>query len=161
MDGEKRNQLLESYQSGYARIMDALQQYPREMWEYKPGAEDWSIHEILVHLADAEVIGYIRFCKAIAEPGAPGPGWDQPAWARQLCYQERAIEPRLELFQVLREQTTQILRELPEQQWANTMGHPTRGQITVEDLLVTYAGHVNTHLEQMRDVYQRWKATQR
>ena len=40
--------------------MGALTQFPREMRQWKPAPDQWSIHEVIVHLADSEANGYAR-----------------------------------------------------------------------------------------------------
>lgn len=60
MAPSERHSKIIAYGQAYELLSAALKQFPREMWQYKPGPERWSIHEIMVHLADSEANSYIR-----------------------------------------------------------------------------------------------------
>jgi uncharacterized damage-inducible protein DinB len=54
MNSKERHSKIAAYGAAHDLLMGALKQFPKEMWQYKPGPERWSIHEIIVHLADSE-----------------------------------------------------------------------------------------------------------
>ncbi len=60
MNPAKRTQLLEDYRNGPRLVREALIQLPEQMWKYKPAPNKWSVHEIVIHLADAEVQSHVR-----------------------------------------------------------------------------------------------------
>ena len=70
MNSGMRRQQLESFGRAPALLSVALRQFPKKMWLYKPSADRWSIHEIILHLADSEASGYVRCRRFIAEPGS-------------------------------------------------------------------------------------------
>jgi hypothetical protein len=70
MNQAKRNELIEAYGRGFDLITVALTEIPREMWGFKPNPDQWSVHEILVHMKDGEANGVLRLHKLIAEPGS-------------------------------------------------------------------------------------------
>jgi len=39
------------------------------MWQYRPAPDRWTIHEIVVHIADSEANSYIRCRRCLAEKG--------------------------------------------------------------------------------------------
>ena len=57
---------IESYGQAYERLAAAVRGVPRSMWAYRPDAQDWTIHEILVHLADSEAVSYVRCCRPVS-----------------------------------------------------------------------------------------------
>ena len=65
----ERKTLIDNYAAAHSHLMDALATLPKEMWKYKPSPERWSIHEILVHIADAEMSSAIRLRTFLAMPG--------------------------------------------------------------------------------------------
>ena len=77
MNIEERQQKLAFYGNAYDQLAGALDNYPRDMWDYKPGPERWSIHEILIHIIDSEVNSYVRCRRCIAEPGAAVMAYDE------------------------------------------------------------------------------------
>ncbi len=63
---------------------------------YGPGK--WTVHQILLHLADGEAVLLWRVCRAIAESGSTVEGFDQDAWVARLDYANRPLAPYKELF---------------------------------------------------------------
>jgi hypothetical protein len=71
MEQQERLQKIESYGNAYSVLVEALKQFPPEMWQFRPSLDQWSIHELIVHIADSEANSYIRCRRFIAEPGEP------------------------------------------------------------------------------------------
>ncbi len=157
MNPEDRNNLIKAYAEGYAALLAALDEFPRTMWRYKPAPDKWSLHDILVHMADDEVNGYIRLRVLLAEPGKELMAYDQDAWADRLDYQSQDAEDALELFRCLRVLNGRMLQSLPEQAWTHTVEHPEAGTQTLEDWLAAYSKHVPVHINQMRRIFEAWQ----
>jgi uncharacterized damage-inducible protein DinB len=158
MDTKK---LLENYKSGYNELQNALRELPLEMWDYKPAPDKWSIKDIIVHIVDSEVNGYIRFRKIIAENGSEITAYDQDLWADKLSYESRSADTNLELFRLIRVLNYSLLVGLPEAAWNNTMQHPERGKVTLKENLEIYTEHVLAHINQMTRNYDHWKKAQK
>ncbi len=158
MTFEERTQKLESYGCAHQDIVNALNQFPPEAWDFRPAPGEWSIHEVIVHLADSEINAAARIRQCIADPGNPILGYKQATWATEMRYQEQSTADALELFKALRGNTYQLLKATPEASWANTVLHPERGALTLDDLLIMYERHVWNHIEQMRNDYLAWLA---
>lgn len=152
-----RRAKIESFGQAYARLQAALREFPREMWHYRPDAHDWTIHEIIIHIADSEVNGYVRGRRLIAEPGSDILGYDEAAWAARLRYGEQSAAEALELFRLLRQMTYELIRDLPDEAWAASVYHSEEGRVTFDDWLDIYERHVPVHIAQMRAVYQTWR----
>ena len=56
------------------------------MWKYKPAPDKWSIHEVVIHLADSEVQSHVRLRMILAEPGTTIPNHDEHQWSVALNY---------------------------------------------------------------------------
>ena len=115
----------------------------------RPGADRWSIVEILAHLAEDELTSTWRYRQMIEHNGAALEGFDQDLWARLGNY--RAWNPReaLELFRLLREANLRMLTALSPYEW-NCFGiHAERGKLTVRDLARHMAAHDTNHVIQI------------
>lgn len=152
----ERYQKLQSYGDAYADLIGALGQFPQEMWQFKPAPDQWSIHEIVIHILDAEINGYVRICKCIAEPGSSVTAYDGDLWAGKLHYQEQNIEDALELINWLRGRTYRLFLALPNEAWSHAVEHPERGTMTLVDLLEYYERHIPEHIEGMWANYAAW-----
>ncbi|MFL5734469.1 MAG: DinB family protein [Chloroflexia bacterium] len=157
MSTSERARKIESYGRAYETLTQALEAFPREMWHFKPGPGDWSIHEHVVHITDSEANSFSRCRRCIAQPGESVMGYDENQWARALHYSEQSTEDALELFKWLRLTTYKLIQTLPESTWSNTISHPENGTMTLDDWLDVYESHIPGHVEQMRHNYEAWK----
>src|ERR1700730_13445468 len=55
----------------------------------RPAPDQWSVAEILAHMADAEIVGAFRMRFILGAPGAPIVAFDQDSWAASLHYGKR------------------------------------------------------------------------
>jgi hypothetical protein len=156
MTQAERRKKIESYGSAYERLVSALDQFPPEMWHFRPAPERWTIHEIIIHIADSEANSYIRCRRFLAEPGSTVLGYDEAGWARELRYHEQSAGDALELFKWLRCKSYTLIRDLPDAVWSNTVYHTEDGVITLDDWLNTYERHIPEHVEQMQANYDVW-----
>jgi uncharacterized damage-inducible protein DinB len=153
----ERQKRIESYGHAHARLVEALQQFPKEMWHYRASADGWTIHEIVVHITDSEANSFIRCRRAIAEPGSAVLGYDEMQWARALRYGEQNTDDALELFKWLRGNTYKLVRSLPEGAWSNIIQHSESGPMTLDMWLDVYERHVPEHVAQMEAVFDVWR----
>lgn len=156
MTGSNRAAKIESYRNAHDLLVQALQRYPRAMWQFRPEVDRWTIHEIVVHIADSEANSYIRCRRLVAEPGAPLMAYDEMQWARRLEYHAQSPEDALELFRWLRRKSFTLIQGLGEQVWQHQAYHPELGTITMDDWLDTYERHIPEHIAQMEAVYHDW-----
>lgn len=154
-----RKQKLESFGRAPSLLSATLRYFPKKMWAYKPAPDRWSIHEIVLHLADSEANAYIRCRRLIAEPGKPVLSYDADAWAGSLGYFYQSSKEALEVIHRLRKMTYQLLLRLPESVWSNTVEHPESGEISLEQWLEMQERHIPHHLEQMHKNYEEWVKT--
>ena len=159
MNAERQEQI-ESYGRATDRLMAALRGFPRQMWAYRPEPDDWTIHEIVVHIADSEVNSYVRGRRLIAEPGSEVLGYDEAGWAKRLDYHAQDPQAAQELFRHLRHSTWLLIRDLPEAVGSHTVVHSESGRMTFDDWLHTYERHVPEHIAQMRAIYETWRLEQ-
>jgi RimJ/RimL family protein N-acetyltransferase len=158
MNTEERTAKIESYGAAYEELVEAIGWFPKEMWAFRPSAEAWTIHEIIVHITDSEANSYARCRRLIAEPGESVMAYDEMQWARALDYSAQSTADALELFKWLRRTSYNLIKDQPESVWANTVYHPENGVMTMDDWLDTYERHVREHVAQMLGVYHQWLA---
>ena len=156
MSPQDRSQKITLYGNAHTLLTEALTRFPREMWYFRPSPDEWTIHEIVVHITDSEANSYIRARRLIAEPGSTLMGYDEMQWARGLDYHHLDTEDAVELFRWLRGNTHKLIQTLPDSVWSHTGIHTESGPMTLEDWLDIYTRHVPEHLEQMERVYRVW-----
>ena len=153
---ETRALKIASYGGAYETLVAGLQKFPSAMWDFRDECGCWSIREHLAHIADSETNSYIRCRRLIAEPGQPLMAYDENRWANALRYADLSAENAMELFRLLRRQTCELIRTLPESAWANTCYHPENGAMTLDDWLLVYEAHIPEHLGFMQENYAAW-----
>ena len=163
MNKEERKNKIEEYGGGFDLITTALEEIPRKTWEFKPAPHEWSIHETIIHLADAESMGAVRARKVIVEPGSTLMVYDEARWADILDYQNQNVDDALQIFKLTRQVTYRLLKSLPEQAFSNEVVHPERiypeyGEAyTLDKWLNIYTQHVRDHTRQVKNNYRTWK----
>jgi hypothetical protein len=161
MDEQERNEKIELYGRGYDLLIAALADTPREAWTFKPEPEEWSIHEVLIHLADSESNAALRARKLIVEPGSTLMGYDQDKWANELNYHDHSYEDALEIVRLARKTTYELLKKQPDEVFEHTVKHPEYEEpYMFEQWLNLYSAHIPGHIEQIQNNYKLWRVTQ-
>ena len=157
MNIDDRNEKIEQYGHGYELLRAALANIPHEAWEYKPSPEDWSVHEIIVHMGDSESMAALRVRKLIVEPGTRLMGYDEAMWAGALNYKDQDTEDALNIIRLARQTTYRLLKSLPDEVFTHSVVHPEYSEpYTFEKWLNIYSHHIPDHIEQMKKTVERW-----
>lgn len=158
MNQAERNEKIELYGRGFDLLLETLKDIPREMWTFKPEPTEWSVYEVLVHLADSESNAALRARKLIVEPGGTLMGYDQDKWATELDYHEQSYEDALEIVRLVRKTTYALLKKQPEEIFEHSVKHPEYEEpYTFEQWLNSYAAHIPGHIEQIKNNYKIWR----
>ena len=121
----------------------------------RPGPEGWSIRDVVVHLADAELVRSVRLRRLIAEDEPAIEGFDEGVWKRKLHYLWRSPEASLALFELLRFANAEILRECDAATFQRAGMHSEDGRITVADYVRRGAEHAEQHARQILELRAR------
>jgi len=159
MGSGMRLQKLESFGHAPALLSTVLRDLPKQMWLYKPSPERWSVHEIILHLADSEAIAYMTCRRFIAEPGSPMLKIDGARWAETLGYFHQSTREALEIVHQLRRMTYQLLLTLPEPVWERAVEVPTEDPLTLNRWIEIQERHIPHHIDQMKENYEKWLET--
>lgn len=120
---------------------------------YREGG--WTVRQVVHHLADSHVHGYVRFSLAVAEEGRTVGLYDQDAWAAQPFPRTGPLEPSLTLLDGLHARWVATVRGLGSEARGRTVEHPESGTMTVDDLLNLYAWHSRHHVAHITSLRQR------
>ena len=145
--------LLEQYEAGADQIRGALMLVPPEQWDTQPGPGEWTARQVFVQLADSEIVGAGRIRQLLAEEGASLFLYNQEAWASNLGYTTAPAEEGVSLAAIVRRATAKLLRHVVDDAtWARRATHPVRGEMDLAALLRLYIGHIDGHLNQLREI---------
>ncbi|KHD86281.1 YfiT family bacillithiol transferase [Heyndrickxia ginsengihumi] len=110
---------------------------------YRQGG--WKIYQVVHHLADAHMNGYIRIKKGLTEHEPNIMPYNQEDWA-ELEDNQLPIEVSVDLFSTIQKRLTALLKSLTDIDLKRTVQHPENGLSTIEKLIATYAWHGKHHI---------------
>jgi hypothetical protein len=161
MTADDRKALVARYKAGAREVTAALEGITPAELDWRPAPADWSVREVVHHLADSETIAGARLRLLLTADHAQIVAYDQEALARRLHYGSRPIEAALAALQPLRETTAELLDRLTEADWRRVGTHSEMGPYSVERWLELNAAHAHDHAEQIRRNRAAWAAHKR
>ena len=153
-----RQEKMALYGRAHELLTAALAQFPREMWQYRSAVDDWTIHEVIIHITDSEANSYVRCRRFVAEPGEHLMAYDENQWAKVLNYHQLDVDTAVSLFKWLRQSSYELIQTVADDVWQHEAYHSESGQMTFDDWLDTYTNHVPDHIAQMERIYAAWQA---
>jgi hypothetical protein len=158
MNKQEREEKIELYSRGYDLLKAALADVPQEAMKFKPAPTEWSVYEIIIHIADSESNAALRARKLIVEPGGTLMGYDQDSWANTLHYHDHNLEDALETTRLVRKTTYELLKRQPDEVFKNTVKHPEYDEpYTFEQWINIYSAHIPGHIEQIQNNMMLWR----
>jgi hypothetical protein len=113
-------------------------------------AGEWSVAQNVHHVADSHMNSYIRLKLILAEDHPTLRPYDQDRWAATPEANLPDLGASLTLLAGLHARWATLFEGLSEEQWSRTGFHPENGNVSVEDILRSYAAHGEGHLDQIR-----------
>ena len=143
-------------QAATAKKLDRLiKGVPTMKLRKRPAPGKWSVTEIIAHLSETEIVGGFRMRMILGAPGTPIAAFDQDAWVVSGHYEKRDPRKSLELFRAVREANLALLKSLTPEQWKHYGMHAERGQETIEQIALMFAGHDINHLQQIEQILKK------
>jgi len=152
--------LIKEYGRGYEMLREAINGLTEEELRFKQAPDKWSIHEILIHVTDSEILSTHRLKKVLAEEEPVLISFQQNAWVNNLAYDLLDHEQYLLLFQLLRASMQTILDRLTSEQGERVGVYVDAGRFTFNQLLEYRVQHVRDHLAQIERVKAAYRQSQ-
>jgi uncharacterized damage-inducible protein DinB len=141
------SKLIDDYERGPAILRRAVAGLTQEQLDAHPVAGNWSIREVVCHLADAEVLYVERMKRVLVEDDPPLMNAVPDQFVPKLVSADRSIDGELDLIEAARKHMTPILRNLKSEEFQRTGRHSTDGPLTLETLLKRITDHVPHHVK--------------
>jgi hypothetical protein len=133
-----------------ALLENLIQTLDSEALNRVPAPGKWSIREILCHLADVEVAFAFRLRQALAEDHHVIQPFDQDKWAASYSLYEPSAA--VAVFSVIRRWDLTLISGLRPEVFDKMLNHPERGDMSVQVMLETRAGHDLNHIRQIEAI---------
>ena len=141
--------MIRRYAEGAALLRAAWARVPEAARKWRPAADKWSAHKVVVHCADSEVNSHGRLRYLLAEKDPLIVGYDQDVWAKALDYHAHPADTALATVDAVRANTVPLLRHLPADAWLKSGRHTESGAFSVEKWMRAYAEHLEIHSRQI------------
>jgi len=149
--------LIEEYSQDYALLREAVEGLSEEELRFQPAPDKWSIHQIVIHVTDSEILSTHRLRKVLAEEEPLLLSFDQEAWVNNLGYERLDLEQHLLLFQMLRASMLPLLENLTAEQLKRVGQYPDGARYMFKELLEFRVQYVRDHLAQIERVKQAYR----
>jgi hypothetical protein len=129
-----------------------------EQARWKPEPTQWSILEVVNHLADEEADDFRRRLElTLADPEQAWPPIDPSGWVVERRYHERDLEESFARFLGERERSCVWLGRLSgDVDLDRAHAHPTIGVMRAGDVLASWLAHDLIHVRQITRLHYRW-----
>lgn len=120
---------------------------------YRDGG--WTPKQIVHHMADSHLNGYVRFKLGLTEENPIIQTYEQNAWA-VLPDTTLPVFVSLNLLEALHSRWVKMLQDMSQTEWLKTVFHPEqKREIRLWDLVSTYAWHGKHHTAQITNFRKR------
>ncbi|MDI6802326.1 MAG: DinB family protein [Bacteroidota bacterium] len=147
------NQFLEIYISSHDNINKAITNLSEAELDFKPAPDKWSIRQILNHLCDSELMAITRMFRIISEENPSLLAYDQNKLAEKLFYKQLDEKAALLIFGLIRTRMYHLFIMLPIETWSRKGLHSEKGEVSLFEMLKTYADHGEKHLQQINNIH--------
>lgn len=138
--------LIDEYLTGTDTIRRTVDELTDAELDAHPIDRQWSIRQVICHIADFEMIYADRMKRVIFEERPALAGGDPGSLAAGLAYGWRTPIDELQVIESVRRQMAVILRSLPNDAFRRVGVHPRDGSLTLTNLLQRITNHVPHHL---------------
>lgn len=129
------------------KLRKLLEQLGQEGLEHSYASDKWTAKQIVCHLADCEIPFGFRLRQTLAVENPLIQPFDQDKWAAP--YDTYSGQHALEAFTVFRGWNLAFIKTLRPEDLSRPATHPERGNLTMQSILQTIAGHDTNHLKQL------------
>jgi uncharacterized damage-inducible protein DinB len=145
---EWRDQRIEEIARSAARLRAVVEGLDDRQLDTK--YRNWTVRQIVHHLADSTANAYVRFRLALTESTPTVKPYNETAWAELPDAKQAPIEPSLAIYEGLCERWVDLMRSIDDEQLERDFYHPEqKTNIKLFAILGLYAWHAAHHTAQI------------
>lgn len=138
---------------GQLRLVRSVQ----AMW--RPGPDEWSLVEVVNHLAEEETDDFrMRLRLLLEDPKREWPNIDPERSVVENRFNARDLHESFHRFTRERARSVEWLRTLPPVNWQLAHNHPKLGALRAGDLLCSWLAHDLIHIRQINTLHYEYQA---
>jgi len=120
---------------------------------YRPGG--WKVRQVVHHLCDSHLNGYVRFKLTITEDKPTIKPYDEAKWAALQEYDQLEVGDSLHFLELLHKRWVILLKSMKNTDFDRELNHPESGILALKTYLGAYAWHGNHHLAHITSLMER------
>jgi hypothetical protein len=151
----QRHALLESLAAAPLRLRAAVQDLSTQQLDTPYRPEGWTVRQVVHHVADSHVNGYIRFRWALTEAEPTIKPYDEKQWARLSDAHRADPALSLALLDALHQRWVLLLQALQPTDFDRTLLHPEMGWLKLDTMLGLYDWHGRHHTAHITGLRER------
>ncbi len=146
--------ILELFNDQIDEMRSLLEIFSEEKSLYRYSPEKWSVKEVVGHINEAERIFSYRALRFARNDKKDLPGYDHDEYIRQSNYDNIKLADLADEFCALRKSNILLFKNFSEEMQLRK-GTANNNTITVRALAYVMAGHVNHHLNVLKEKYAK------
>lgn len=147
--------LIEAIAAAPARLGQAISGLSSEQLNAPYRPDGWTVRQIVHHLADSHINGYVRCKLALTEAEPAIKTYAEHLWAELADGRNADPALSLSLLDALHRRWVMLLRALPPENFARTLRHPEWGALRLDVMLALYDWHGRHHTAHITRLRQR------
>lgn len=158
-DGQPLQEQVEQFILSIARLPEQLRLAVSKLTPeqldtpYRP--DGWTVRQVIHHLPDSHMNGYIRQKLALTEDIPTIRTYNEVEWAALADSMSGSPELSLALLEALHVRWVLLLKSLSPEQMDRKFKHPENGEQTIRQHIGVYAWHGEHHLAQIKALIKR------
>lgn len=145
---DERQKKIDQLRAFPGSLLKKIEPLSEEQLDIPVRKGEWTVRQIIHHVADAHLNGYLRMKLILTETKPILKPYDQDAWAT-LADSRSLIQASMQMITGLHERWADLLSSLSDSDWSKEGVHLENGLVKLDDLLGVYVNHGQTHLDQI------------
>ena len=152
MSQSERRELIDMISAFPNQIKLMVGVLAKDQLTYRYIESEWTVAQNVHHLADAHMNAYIRTKLILSEDYPTLKPYHQEVWAEFFDATDKDVKISLDLIDALHQRWVKLFESLDPDDFLRTGYHPELdADISVDDLLFTYAHHGQGHIVQVNE----------
>lgn len=145
---------IELYLQTHDQLSQAIEGLSDEALKWKPAPSQWSVTEVLTHLADHNIVVSFRIREILSGSEARLPAFSQDPWVAGQQANEGSVTDILNVFKALLHYNSLLFQRLSEEDWEKTGTNWKGDTVSLSAIIHSFIAHVQTHLAQIERIKQ-------
>ena len=152
---QDRHRWIEAIENAPVQLRQAVAGLSEEQLDTPYRAEGWTIRQVVHHVTDSHLNGYVRTKWTLTEDNPAIKAYDQVLWAESPEARTGNVELSLPLLESLHRRWSEVLHSFETDTWSRTFQHPQWGDVSLDVNVALYAWHGAHHIAHITTLRER------